>query len=418
MVGWIFLMVVLAVGGCGPAPVPTEEEPAMGPAFARDAAMATIWAEGEPMPALDWSEEDLTPEGLVGSSTIRYTAGEWEVTVTYPIVAPDVTIYQVDIANSASGLTWSGEVDAEGNVSEAAGGGAGMPNPASVYCEEQGGTVEIRTGTDGGQYGVCIFSDGSECDEWAFFRGECSPGGAPPSDATPPSVVLDLEAAYEGVRFRYSEAIAAGVAGETVASEEAMSGEVIPEHIVFSFSGYALPGTFHDPRIRIYPVSAFAADGAAAGTVASLRSLLDSGEVPAAGGGFAGPTIPFLPPFNAGQLWHTQAAFVDFQNGHGVRFLTEYAQYYAPINNTDLFYTFQGLTDDGQFYVAAIFPVAHPSLPADGSQIPGGDAEAFAETYDTYAGDMALQLAGYGSAEFTPDLALLDGLIASLEVAP
>ncbi len=49
----------------------------------------------------------------------------------------------------------------------------GLPNPASVYCEEQGGSVEIRTDDTGGQYGVCIFQDGSECDEWAFFRGEC-----------------------------------------------------------------------------------------------------------------------------------------------------------------------------------------------------------------------------------------------------
>jgi len=52
---------------------------------------------------------------------------------------------------------------------------AGLANPAAVYCEEQGYTLEIRTDADGGQYGVCIFPDGSECEEWAFYRGECSP---------------------------------------------------------------------------------------------------------------------------------------------------------------------------------------------------------------------------------------------------
>jgi putative hemolysin len=59
-------------------------------------------------------------------------------------------------------------------------GGTGLANPASVYCQEQGYTLEIRTDTDGGQYGVCVFPDGTECDEWAFFRGECGPqqGGA------------------------------------------------------------------------------------------------------------------------------------------------------------------------------------------------------------------------------------------------
>lgn len=52
---------------------------------------------------------------------------------------------------------------------------ANMPNPASVYCEQQGNRSEIVTAADGSQYGVCIFPDDSLCDEWAYFRGECGP---------------------------------------------------------------------------------------------------------------------------------------------------------------------------------------------------------------------------------------------------
>jgi hypothetical protein len=48
-----------------------------------------------------------------------------------------------------------------------------MPNPASVYCEQNGNKLEIHTTADGSQSGVCIFPDGSTCDEWAHFRGEC-----------------------------------------------------------------------------------------------------------------------------------------------------------------------------------------------------------------------------------------------------
>ena len=51
-----------------------------------------------------------------------------------------------------------------------------IPNPASVYCEQNGNTLEIRTAADGSQSGVCVFPDGSTCDEWAYFRGECGPG--------------------------------------------------------------------------------------------------------------------------------------------------------------------------------------------------------------------------------------------------
>jgi Tol biopolymer transport system component/putative hemolysin len=73
----------------------------------------------------------------------------------------------------------------------------GLANPASVYCEEQGYTLEMRT-DENGTYGVCIFPDGSECEEWAFYRGECKPASAsisetstetpavaPPATATP-----------------------------------------------------------------------------------------------------------------------------------------------------------------------------------------------------------------------------------------
>lgn len=55
---------------------------------------------------------------------------------------------------------------------------AGLANPASVFCEEQGGTLELRT-DDTGTSGFCIFDDGSECEEWAYFRNECSPGDNP-----------------------------------------------------------------------------------------------------------------------------------------------------------------------------------------------------------------------------------------------
>lgn len=47
------------------------------------------------------------------------------------------------------------------------------PNPAAVYCSDQGYQYEIRKDDQGNEYGVCIFDDGTECDAWAYFRGEC-----------------------------------------------------------------------------------------------------------------------------------------------------------------------------------------------------------------------------------------------------
>jgi putative hemolysin len=56
---------------------------------------------------------------------------------------------------------------------------AALPNPASEFCEANGGRLEIRIAADGSQTGVCMFADGSECEEWAYFRAECAPGNAP-----------------------------------------------------------------------------------------------------------------------------------------------------------------------------------------------------------------------------------------------
>jgi uncharacterized protein len=54
-------------------------------------------------------------------------------------------------------------------------GAVSIPNPASVKCIEDGHNLEIRRDdVDGGEFGVCINEDGDECDEWEYFRDECS----------------------------------------------------------------------------------------------------------------------------------------------------------------------------------------------------------------------------------------------------
>jgi putative hemolysin len=72
---------------------------------------------------------------------------------------------------------------------------ANLPNPASVFCEQQGYRLEMRTAADGSQSGVCVFPDGAECDEWAFYRGECGPATTQPPG---PAVLPTLEGGTSG----------------------------------------------------------------------------------------------------------------------------------------------------------------------------------------------------------------------------
>lgn len=54
---------------------------------------------------------------------------------------------------------------------------AQLANPASERCVQEGGTLQIEQRPDGGQFGVCVFADNRQCEEWALFRVECPAGG-------------------------------------------------------------------------------------------------------------------------------------------------------------------------------------------------------------------------------------------------
>lgn len=360
---------VLALSACNLIPTqPTEAPPAPTPEVvteqpeavptavvpeapkdvqaALDAALAYVadnYGDQAPSSDLAWVVEFTTPEDIVGSGSYRFTADKWVITISYPVVAPDATIYTVVMTDHATGFQWEGEVDAAGQVTE----------------------------------------------------------GAEP------------DVAFEGVSFSYDDSLAAEVRPQSIPSsdmEEATGWEVVPEHKQFSFSGYILPDTFHQARIMVYSVGEYEALNPAVGDkVASLKQLL--AEQPA-----TADSIPFLPTFYAEQMIRSQVAYFDFNGGTGVRFLTHYSQASIPVNNQGLFYTFQGLTDDGAYYVAAILPVSNPILPADGSEIPGGDLDAFAADLENYMRDIEQQLNAQAPDSFTPDLVLLDEMIQSLEV--
>ena len=88
-----------------------------------------------------------------------------------------------------------------------------VANPASVFCEQNGGKLELRQDASGGTVGICVFPDGSECDEWAFFRKECKPGDslaetlpAASPEANQPSLNAGEEIASDGWKvYRNSE---------------------------------------------------------------------------------------------------------------------------------------------------------------------------------------------------------------------
>jgi len=185
---------------------------------------------------------------------------------------------------------------------------------------------------------------------------------------------------------------------------------ILPQYVTYSFNGYPLQGTQLTPLIDIISVDSLATfNPQLAQEATDLKALLAAKQVA------ANANIPFLPPYEAAQVFHAQVSFLNFQNGSGVRFITQYDQAYMPISNKEVFYTFQGLTSDGKCYVAIILPINNSSLQAD-DNIPGGDFNAFSNNFPNYLAGIVASLNSQAANTFTPRLDVLDQFVSSLTV--
>jgi hypothetical protein len=163
-------------------------------------------------------------------------------------------------------------------------------------------------------------------------------------------------------------------------------------------------------QVLIFPVSDYQAlDRMVRLQMSALRHLLLDRPMTVEG------DLPQLPLTNASQALHARLQYLDFVNGSGVAYLSQATMGPSAINNQELYYTFQGLTNDRDFYVAAYFPVAWPGLPATG-KLSEADFAALLADYPAYLTNTAAQLDTASPDAFTPDLAQIDRLIASLEV--
>ena len=73
-------------------------------------------------PPSNWERADITPPRLLGAKTYRYTAvtpaDNWIVTVTYRVVAPELTVYRAVLQTASGNVYWNGEIDPKGVVKE------------------------------------------------------------------------------------------------------------------------------------------------------------------------------------------------------------------------------------------------------------------------------------------------------------
>jgi hypothetical protein len=222
---------------------------------------------------------------------------------------------------------------------------------------------------------------------------------------------------FQGVEFAFQSSLAESVWPEIVSSLPPMDSTTgwggRPEHIRFTFASQSKPDAFQiggaglsgQPQIFIYPAQEFSTLGELPKVkIEALQGLLNA-RPPAPEN-----EIPLLPLINAAQVFHAQVHYLDFQNGSGVRFITQYSQEnVGRLTNKNIFYTFQGLTRDGKYYVAAFFPITASGLRDELVQEDWQAAQA-------HLTEDIQHLESLSSQDFEPDLEILDSIIKSLVV--
>ena len=119
-----------------------------------------------------------------------------------------------------------------------------------------------------------------------------------------------------------------------------------------------------------------------------------------------------LPFNNAAGTVQSKVQYLEFKTGKGVLFLTQYSQdaVPTPLNNEELACSFQGLTNDGKYYVAARLAITHPSLPKgiDSTKEPGKDVKG------SYLKKQEKLLNSFSDESFSPSLKNLKSLLTSI----
>ncbi len=107
---------------------------------------------------------------------------------------------------------------------------------------------------------------------------------------------------------------------------------------------------------------------------------------------------PFLPYQVNDRLMTILPRMLTFENGSGIRFVTTWQDaIFADASMMNLYYTFQGLSADGQYYISAVFPIESASLngqltaDVDWNSVDGGDFSPLLENMDYYISSLVIE---------------------------
>ena len=223
--------------------------------------------------------------------------------------------------------------------------------------------------------------------------------------------VMGRSVDYRNLRFVIPDGLSTDTTSSYVTDVELPyinpSNGPMPEHIKVMINGYPIQGATLQPQVHVFPVSLYAKYS---DLTQQMMSTLENSQF------LDGQPLPAgLPegPFDA------HVASVEFANGRGIRYLTQFDEAALPANNREMIYYFQGITLKADYYVQVILPVQAPFLAANGdpnSPVPAGGIPFNMDDLGAYFQAVSDKLNATPPDQFNPPLAVLDALVRSIAV--
>ena len=107
--------------------------------------------------------------------------------------------------------------------------------------------------------------------------------------------------------------------------------------------------------------------------------------------------IPFLPYQAKSPTLKALPVKLDFTNGTGIRYIISFEETLSGNTDTNLYYTWQGLSDDGLYYISAVFPIhsvrlnGQPVSSLNPDQIDASDFEPSLKELDYYVQSIVIE---------------------------
>jgi hypothetical protein len=111
-------------------------------------------------------------------------------------------------------------------------------------------------------------------------------------------------------------------------------------------------------------------------------------------------------------------SYLDFEGGSCVRFIAAYRQDASPFTDADTFYTCQGLSSDGKYWVSFTHPIASTALPANYDRVPPAVLKEVEADYAGYVARTITAIERLNVRSFRPFLNRIDNVVKSLTIEP